>query len=342
MQQYCAVCTRESNLLYIHRSYFAQALRQLPENPLHHKFAASVMAAYRAATRLIASLRSLYQIHAHPTGHVWYFWSGIFSSCILLGALVVESPKCTLAGDAFRELQQAVPFFIEGSRVCRSQGSVPILEKLLQRAQASFQSGIESQHPEADVDELHVLGGRKSVIKPPSNAGSPALTPGTPSSAPHEEYLGHAPNTFVNRYNYDNQSVPHSAYPSEDTYAAKSPGSQTGFLRPYVSPPGSVAGPDPGLQHYHRPQQMAPSSSVASDHHQWQASYPSSVPHAQSHPQHQQTPHTGTSSLMYGHPMDVNSPQAYHPVIQRYGSGAPHERTQEEIWRDFMMGYQPS
>jgi hypothetical protein len=161
MTQYLAVCLRESSpctstierskltilldLLYIHRSYFALALKQQPDNPLQHAFAASVLATYRSATRLIASLRSVYNVHPRMTSTVWYFWSGVFSSCvsifprrrhtpidrkfmipsqIVLGALVVESPKCTLALDALRELQAAIPFYDEGSRACRSHTTV--------------------------------------------------------------------------------------------------------------------------------------------------------------------------------------------------------------------------
>ncbi|KAG2011562.1 hypothetical protein CC2G_011664 [Coprinopsis cinerea AmutBmut pab1-1] len=338
MQQYCAICTRESNLLYIHRSYFAQALQQKPDNPLHHKYAASVMATYRAATRLIASLRSLYAVHQSPTGHCWYFWSGIFSSCIVLGALVVESPKCTLAGDALRELQDTIPFFEQGSRACRSQGSVPILEKLLHRAMASYQAGSEVQSPSNDVDELRVLGGRKSVIKPPSRAGSPPNSrTGTPASGAHEEdspqshigaeemlaeYLGHAP---------------------PNTMVGSAPGPQ-GYLRPFISPPGApgpAMGPDPSMNYHQRSPQSSTMSHPGSEHHPQQQQQP---PHQWSSnsysppPPHNQQPHAHPPTMMYGHPLDVQPPHAYNPTI-RYAPGAPPNRTQEEIWRDFMMGY---
>ncbi|EAU90302.2 hypothetical protein CC1G_12055 [Coprinopsis cinerea okayama7 len=360
MQQYCAICTRESNLLYIHRSYFAQALQQKPDNPLHHKYAASVMATYRAATRLIASLRSLYAVHQSPTGHCWYFWSGIFSSCIVLGALVVESPKCTLAGDALRELQDTIPFFEQGSRACRSQGSVPILEKLLHRAMASYQAGSEVQSPSNDVDELRVLGGRKSVIKPPSRAGSPPNSrTGTPASGAHEEdspqshigaeemlaeYLGHAPP----KYEYESQN-PH-IYSDEGNFATKSstmvgsaPGPQ-GYLRPFISPPGApgpAMGPDPSMNYHQRSPQSSTMSHPGSEHHPQQQQQP---PHQWSSnsysppPPHNQQPHAHPPTMMYGHPLDVQPPHAYNPTI-RYAPGAPPNRTQEEIWRDFMMGY---
>ncbi|KAF8920617.1 fungal-specific transcription factor domain-containing protein [Mucidula mucida] len=82
MQQYCVVCERESNLLYIHRSYFAQAIQAQSRNPLQHQYAPSVLATYRSACRLISSLRGLYISHPDIAAQTWFFWSGIFSSCV--------------------------------------------------------------------------------------------------------------------------------------------------------------------------------------------------------------------------------------------------------------------
>lgn len=104
MQQYCALCLRESSemdlvstfkfteppvtdLLYIHRSYFAQAIRQDSENPLRHPYAPSVLATYRSACRLISALRGLCVLHPQMTVQVWFFWSGIYSACVSLDLL---------------------------------------------------------------------------------------------------------------------------------------------------------------------------------------------------------------------------------------------------------------
>ena len=40
-------------LLNLHRVYFAQALREKPEDPLKHKYGPSVMAIYRSGYRVI-------------------------------------------------------------------------------------------------------------------------------------------------------------------------------------------------------------------------------------------------------------------------------------------------
>ena len=44
-------------LLYVHRAYFAQALRERPLDPLKHKFGLSVMALYRSAYRIVEASR---------------------------------------------------------------------------------------------------------------------------------------------------------------------------------------------------------------------------------------------------------------------------------------------
>ncbi|KAK0488806.1 hypothetical protein IW261DRAFT_1327039 [Armillaria novae-zelandiae] len=183
LQQYCVVCERESNLLYIHRSYFAQAIQGQSRNPLQHMYAPSVLATYRSACRLISSLRGLNVSHPNIAAATWFFWSGIFSSCVVLGALVVESPSCSLSQDALILLNQTIPFYDEGSRRCRPANTLPMLHKLRDRANHSFSAftatgqSLPDDRPCADPDapdELAVLGGRKSVINKKASSHSPS------------------------------------------------------------------------------------------------------------------------------------------------------------------------
>jgi hypothetical protein len=81
LQQYTALWIRESNLLFLHRSYFAQAIRKAPADPLSHKYAPSVLAVFRSTIRLLGSLRGFYSAH-NMVGKVWIFWSVFFSSCV--------------------------------------------------------------------------------------------------------------------------------------------------------------------------------------------------------------------------------------------------------------------
>lgn len=99
MQQYCLVCVRESSmllvfllprlrtdkfkaLLYIHRRYFATAIKLNKDDPLKTKYGASVMAACRSACLLLSSLRSLYGAHPQLASRQTFFWSGAFSAVV--------------------------------------------------------------------------------------------------------------------------------------------------------------------------------------------------------------------------------------------------------------------
>lgn len=81
VQSYISLAS-DSDLLYIHRSYFVQAIRAEPLNPLGHKFGRSVLAAYTSALRLMHGIRGLYTAHRELTSRLWHLWSQDFSSCV--------------------------------------------------------------------------------------------------------------------------------------------------------------------------------------------------------------------------------------------------------------------
>ncbi|KAG1746653.1 uncharacterized protein EDB91DRAFT_1118207 [Suillus paluster] len=180
MQQYCALCQREANLLYIHRSWFVQAIREAPVNPLQHKYAPSVLAVYRSACRLISSLKGLYRVHPYPTNRAWFFWSAIFSACIVLGAIVVDSPQCTLASNALQELEQGMVLYEQGSLPCRPPATMLVLHRLRERAINSFKAtqadAGQSRQSSFDPGDSAVLGRRNSIIANTSS-NSPASSP---------------------------------------------------------------------------------------------------------------------------------------------------------------------
>ncbi|EGN96533.1 hypothetical protein SERLA73DRAFT_93018 [Serpula lacrymans var. lacrymans S7.3] len=327
MQQYCALCVRESNLLYIHRSYFAQATREASNNPLTHKYAPSVLAAYRSACRLISSLRGLYAVHPLATSLQWFFWSGIYSSCILLGALVVESPRCSLARNALQELDQALIFYDEGSVNCRPPATITMLQKLRQRAFATFtaaQTGIldrsspTSSNPSAP-DELEVLGGRKSIITNKSPSSSPASHA---TSSPHcgtYHTLRHASDDFIKQFGSANPSL------MEYYGALGNPGlvlpATKDFDMPYVGDQTSgeySLSPLSGSEDYN-----TPSQSFDLGQHIDSMTYGDNQ---RTQPTYQQS---GRSETI----------QPRQPDLQRHAQSEnipTREYNQEEIWRDFI------
>ncbi|KAG6899879.1 hypothetical protein C0993_005849 [Termitomyces sp. T159_Od127] len=221
LQQYCTLCVRDSNLLYIHRSYFAQAIREASDNPLRHRYKRSVETTFQVSRRLISVLKTLYPVNS-LSRYVWFFWSGYFSSCVVLAALVVESPGCSLTDKAMEELRGAIPFFQEGSKLCRPPSvwvrrflfllskpkltdlpSKNFLYTLFQRANGSYVAFRSGQKPSVPVpsdepDELEVVNGRQSVITTKSNPNSPSNTAASPPTLHQETVARSSPTVAQN------------------------------------------------------------------------------------------------------------------------------------------------
>jgi hypothetical protein len=111
LQRHTVVLIRESNLLYLHRSFFARAVTDHPEDPLGSPFGTSVIAAYRSAWSLIALVRNLHATLRHPTERMWFVWANLFSGVIILGSLVTRCPSLTLAPSALVQLDSACELF---------------------------------------------------------------------------------------------------------------------------------------------------------------------------------------------------------------------------------------
>jgi hypothetical protein len=64
-----------SALLYIHRSFFAQAMLDHPINPLRSAYAPSFLAAYRCASEAIKYSLTFYERFPHLCCRVWGIWT---------------------------------------------------------------------------------------------------------------------------------------------------------------------------------------------------------------------------------------------------------------------------
>ncbi|TFY75022.1 hypothetical protein EWM64_g8991 [Hericium alpestre] len=171
-------------LIYTHRSYLAQALRDSPADPLSHKYGPSVLAAYEASRHVLQGLRQVYALHPEHISRIWYFWTGAFSACVIMGVIVTRSPGCSIAQRALSELDELRALFEEGSVPCRPAGTVAVLNKLQRRAYTTFvdfhanpdfaRNNKEREEELSRCDEFAVMGGTQQIIKEePVAAGIP-------------------------------------------------------------------------------------------------------------------------------------------------------------------------
>ena len=76
-------------LLNLHRAYFAQALKEQPQDLLRHRYGPSVMATYRSAWRLIEGLKEACKFVAPVLGRTRLAWSQCLSAAVSLSIFIL-------------------------------------------------------------------------------------------------------------------------------------------------------------------------------------------------------------------------------------------------------------
>ncbi|KZP04803.1 hypothetical protein FIBSPDRAFT_940817 [Athelia psychrophila] len=178
MKSYLLLNFRSVGMLYIHRSFFAQALLGYPENPLRSPYATSFLATYRAASVVIRSTFKHLELYPELFMRWWGAWTQLFSSAIIVGSVATKAPSSSMASTAFKELGLAVDMFERGVGISqRARTGLAILKKLKEKASlalSNYCSGTNDGAPspalsilnsqEDGTDELALFGGQTSVL----------------------------------------------------------------------------------------------------------------------------------------------------------------------------------
>jgi hypothetical protein len=68
--------------MYIHRSFFAQAIIEHPVNPLKSAYAPSFLATYRASSTILKSVREQFNLWPNSCSRFWQMWTFAFSAAV--------------------------------------------------------------------------------------------------------------------------------------------------------------------------------------------------------------------------------------------------------------------
>jgi hypothetical protein len=69
-------------LLWIHRSFFAQAIIDCPANPFRSNYAPSFLAAYRASVIILTTIKNQFARHPVVCSRFWLIWTYAFSAAV--------------------------------------------------------------------------------------------------------------------------------------------------------------------------------------------------------------------------------------------------------------------
>ncbi|TDL25159.1 hypothetical protein BD410DRAFT_743893 [Rickenella mellea] len=111
MQRITAAIRREWLLIHVNRSYFARALMEFPLDPMKSPFASSLLTSYRSALTIVKVIKDQFGVCQSYFIRNKGLWRYVFSSLVVIGALVVRSPKSNLAHAALIQLTLGVMFF---------------------------------------------------------------------------------------------------------------------------------------------------------------------------------------------------------------------------------------
>lgn len=172
---------KETILMYIHRSFFAQAVIEHPENPLKSTYAPSFLAAYRAASTILKSVRDQFAVFPNSCARFWMMWTFAFSAAVVFGTVVTRGPRSPLSQSAMAELDQACVLFSKAAMYnIRAQKALRILQKLSEKARHALALAQRELSPlggdktggllwnikqEDNDDELVIFAGRTRFVQ---------------------------------------------------------------------------------------------------------------------------------------------------------------------------------
>ncbi|KAF8878384.1 fungal-specific transcription factor domain-containing protein [Gymnopilus junonius] len=187
---------RETILLYIHRSFFAQAIIEHPVNPLKSTYAPSFLAAYRASSTILKSIREQFSLWPNASARFWTMWTFGFSAAVgvCLQHQSNESTRALYFSNCSPSKNLIIILF------------QPVLTKLSEKARNALSSAQSEQIPmtvdkggmywnikeEETEDELSIFAGHTRFVNAKRNPDS------TTTSPPHSIRLEPSPPFHIN------------------------------------------------------------------------------------------------------------------------------------------------
>ncbi|KAJ7712510.1 fungal-specific transcription factor domain-containing protein [Mycena metata] len=189
---------RAVTMIYLHRSFFAQAMLDFPANPLRSPFATSFLTAYRSASVIIKGTAYQFDRCADMAMRVWVLLHQTFSAAVIAGTVVTLSPQSNMAPSALLDLGLAVDLFERTAKHShRGKLAFTVLLKLKERAVRAYTQvaplsptagptppkGTAAAPPDgAAADELAIFGGqtRLLALKQKSKRGTKSASTSPP------------------------------------------------------------------------------------------------------------------------------------------------------------------
>ncbi|CAE6532472.1 unnamed protein product [Rhizoctonia solani] len=280
LERHTTFCVPETILIHLHRSFFARAINESPDDPLKSRYAESVIAIHEAVLRHLAAVRNLFSLLPDLTMRFWLYWSHSFSGATILAALVIRCPGSSLSASALKGLDEVSELLSQAQNSCRARRALPTILKLRQRAHYAFKE-YHSGHPtiisldsspsgnsDNGREENALLGGRTRVITFQGQASGYRSDQSTSSTlSPYSDESGsvtsgvtvgdslndpHSLDTYMNTY-AQGVNIPSSSLSTHHHMDPSNPGFDASCDAPLVTLHPGMLGPQSPTSYYSYP-----------------------------------------------------------------------------------------
>ncbi|KAK0229406.1 fungal-specific transcription factor domain-containing protein [Armillaria nabsnona] len=253
-------------LMYVHRSYFAQALIEQPDNPLKSNYATSVLVTMRSSATILRCVRDQFSQWNSACGRYWTMWTFAFSAAVVFGTVVTGAPRSPLAGSAMSELNRACVLFSKAAvHSSYAKKALPILTKLSEKAHHALAAAQNDATPISSGDREGSLWPIKAEDSPDEDllifAGHTRFLSAKRKIMTRDLSASSSPNVF---HYYDADRTPPFAAEYQHSNASQSHYSYSYDRSRTSGPPSTVSNPnfafDWAQEHQH--QSPHPASSI--------------------------------------------------------------------------------
>lgn len=251
---------RESVLMYVHRSYFAQALIEQPDNPLKSNYATSVLVTMRSSATILRCVRDQFSQWDSACGRYWVMWTLAFSAAVVFGTVVTGAPRSPLAGSAMSELNRACVLFSKAAvHSSYAKKALPILTKLSEKAHHALAAAQSDATPISSGDREGSLWPIKAEDSTDEDllifAGHTRFLSAKRRTMTRDSSTSSPPNVF---HYYDADRTPSFAAEYQQSNVAQSHYSYSYDRSRPAGPPSTMSNPNYAFNWAHEQQHQSP------------------------------------------------------------------------------------
>ncbi|WOO83084.1 putative transcriptional regulatory protein [Vanrija pseudolonga] len=162
----------QEGYMFLHRAYFARALRDFAKEPLASTFGYVIEL---EASRVVLSIfRDSLAVNSLLACRFWIFFFHAFTAVVNFAAVVVRSPTSSLAAAALVHVEQGLALFESIPEGFRSRDDLPVLRRLAEQARLALRSvGAREPHTADDIIGIGTKLVRMDQPAPPQDYKMP-------------------------------------------------------------------------------------------------------------------------------------------------------------------------